>query len=117
MWIRKIWGADSVRQVHVWLLKLDVCQNHCQPDVGFWMWKKVHFNFCCEGAIRAANQQSWPFSHLCGAFGCRERRNLLSTLAAERKKVILYCRREAVKRRTKDIAAGAKEARNMNAHK
>lgn len=46
----------------------------------------------------------------------RERRNLLSTLAAERKKVILYCRREAIKRRTKDIAAGAKEARQMNAH-
>ncbi|CAN0417932.1 unnamed protein product, partial [Ectocarpus sp. 12 AP-2014] len=46
-----------------------------------------------------------------------ERRNLVSTLAAERKKVILYCRREATKRRTKDIAAGAKEARKMNAHK
>ncbi|CAM9483398.1 unnamed protein product [Ectocarpus fasciculatus] len=46
-----------------------------------------------------------------------ERRNLVSTLAAERKKVILYCRREATKRRTKDIAAGAKEARSMNAHK
>eukprot|EP00903_Cladosiphon_okamuranus_P007130 g6927.t1 len=46
-----------------------------------------------------------------------ERRNLLSTLAAERKKVILYCRREAIKRRTKDIAASAKEARKMNANK
>ncbi|CAM9234084.1 unnamed protein product, partial [Ascophyllum nodosum] len=46
-----------------------------------------------------------------------QRRNLQSTLAAERKKVILYCRREAIERRTKDIAEGAKEARNMNKHK
>lgn len=47
---------------------------------------------------------------------CRQRRNLQSTLAAERKKVIVYCRREALKRRTKDIAAGAKEARKMKQH-
>ncbi len=62
---------------------------------------------------------SSPFSpsHPHASFCCRERRNLLSTLAAERKKVILYCRREAIKRRTKDIAASAKEARKMNANK
>lgn len=47
----------------------------------------------------------------------RQRRNLQSTLAAERKKVILYCRREALNRRTKEIAAGVKEARAMAKHK
>ncbi|CAM9702387.1 unnamed protein product, partial [Sphacelaria rigidula] len=49
--------------------------------------------------------------------GILQTRNLQSTLAAERKKVILYCRREAIKRRTKDIIAAAKEARRMAKNK
>ncbi|CAM9194322.1 unnamed protein product, partial [Discosporangium mesarthrocarpum] len=46
-----------------------------------------------------------------------QRRNLASTLAAERKKVIVYCRREALKRMTQDVAAKARDERRMGKHK
>ncbi|CAM9999921.1 unnamed protein product [Choristocarpus tenellus] len=46
-----------------------------------------------------------------------QRRNLQSTLAAERKKVIVYCRREALRRITIDVAERLKERKNMAKHK
>ncbi|CAM9142602.1 unnamed protein product, partial [Phaeothamnion confervicola] len=46
-----------------------------------------------------------------------DRRNLLSTLAAERKKVIVYCRREALRRSVVDVVERHKERRHLSMHK
>lgn len=45
-----------------------------------------------------------------------QRRNLKSTFEAERKKVVMYCRRAALKRMTRDVKGDADEVSNEFIH-